>query len=267
MTTGTEASQFRLFLQEELVRRCKKNPSYSIRAFARFLETDHSSLAKILNGKLTAGPHTVTKFGSKLGFTPTDFKKFIAAPNKPTKSKTSGITLNYEQLTLDSFKVISDWYHYAILELMRVKGFRSDLSWVARALGISLAEARSAFERLVRLNMISQNKRGKWVDHTNGTSTTIGNPFTASAFRNLQRQILERALIALEDTPLSRRDQSSMTMAIDSRKLGAAKQRIKDFRRELDQFLGQGELDEVYHLSVSLYPVTQFNAQTQEKQS
>ena len=48
-----------------------------------------------------------------------------------------------------------------------------------------------------------------------------------------------------------------MTMAINKEKLPEAKERIKKFRRELSQFLNEGETNnEVYNLSISLYPVT-----------
>ncbi len=39
---------FRIFLQEELVLRCKKNPKFSMRAFARMLGVENSALSKII---------------------------------------------------------------------------------------------------------------------------------------------------------------------------------------------------------------------------
>ncbi len=48
-----------------------------------------------------------------------------------------------------------------------------------------------------------------------------------------------------------------MTMAIDARDLPEAKERIQKFRRDLCHFFERsGHPKEVYHLTVSLYPVT-----------
>ena len=48
---ANELNSFRLYRQSELARRCSKNPNYSVRAFAKSLSIEHSSLAKILSGK------------------------------------------------------------------------------------------------------------------------------------------------------------------------------------------------------------------------
>lgn len=247
-----EPSDFRLFLQNELVRRCQKNPKYSLRAFAKSLQMDFSTLAKILNGKRSFGPRTILKISQRLGLEPQMIQSFLKEPSKSISAQN-----NFNQLTQDTFKIISDWYHYAILELARVDSFKHNITWIAKSLGISTYEARAAIERLERAGIIKLDDNGKWVDQTGGRNTTVGNNFTAAAFRNLQKQVIEKALIALEETPFEKRDQSSMTMAIDSRKLPEAKEKIKKFRRELAQFLSRDEKrDQVYNLSVSLYPIT-----------
>lgn len=46
-----EKTSFRYWLQRQFAERCKKNPRYSLRAFARFLSMDPSSLSQILSGK------------------------------------------------------------------------------------------------------------------------------------------------------------------------------------------------------------------------
>ena len=100
--------------------------------------------------------------------------------------------------------------------------------------------------------------RGGWRDISGSISAARGR-FTSAAARKLQAQVLEKSLVALSEVPITERDHSSICMAIDSRKLPEAKERIKKFRRELCSFL-KGEtpsdLDRVYHLAISLYPVT-----------
>jgi uncharacterized protein (TIGR02147 family) len=63
---------------------------------------------------------------------------------------------------------------------------------------------------------------------------------------------------ALEELPMEVRDHSAMTMAISRKRLPEAREKIKAFRRELCGFLEKGsDLDSVYQLGISLYPVAQ----------
>ena len=252
--TNARPKDFRLFLQHELIKRCKKNPSFSVRAFALLLGIENSALSKILSGKRQLTGKMVLRLGQKLALSPNEISEFSIAPiaeNPDTKNE------SFRQLTLDQFAVVSDWYHYAIHELCRVKSSKSDARWIARKLGITVAEASSAIERLLRLGYLERSSNGSLIN-CSGPLTTLGNEFTAAAFRNLQRQVLEKAIAALEEVPIEKRDQTSMTMAISSKKLIEAKARIKKFRRELSEFLESDSknLDSVYHLGISLYPVT-----------
>lgn len=241
---------FRLFLQGELIRRCKDNPSYSLRAFSRFLKTDASYLSKILAGKRKLTVTVIHRLGLQLGLNPAELKGFQNAGGKVL------VETSFQQLADDSFQLIADWYHYAILELISVKNFSPTPKWIAQSLGIKVIEATDALERLQRLGMVSFDKTGK-LTTTPKNHTTVGAVYKAEALKKLQKQILTMAIEALDNTPVEERDQSAMTMAIDSRLLPEAKERLKKFRRELNEFLESGsKKDRVYHLSLSLYPIS-----------
>jgi len=239
----------RTTLQAELIRRCKVNPKYSMRSFARSLRMDPSLLSKVLRGERSMNLVTFKKVAESLNWAPSEQARLSPVSQRARLAE-------YRQLTLDHFEVISEWHHYAILELTQIRGFKPDVAWVAQALGITPVEARSAVERLERLGFLKITSSGKWIDES-GAVTTVGNEFTAMAFRRLQKQVLEKAMEALESVPLELRDQSSMTMAVNSKRISAAKERIKKFRRKLCAYLKSGgPKDQVYHLGVSLYPVT-----------
>ncbi len=247
-------TDFRLFLKEEFARKCKRNPKFSLRAFASLLEIESSALSKILNGKRRLTPQMVMRLGKKLNLGPKELSRFSIVPNQ-NYGDTS--YLEFQQLTLDQFSVIADWYHYAIHELVKLNSFKSNTQWISKTLKISIAEASSATERLIRLGYLEKTENGQLVNKS-GPLTTVGNKFSGVAFRKLQKQILEKALEALEEIPMDKRSQTSMTMAISTKKLNQAKKKIDKFRRELSEFLeeDQNSLDAVYHLGISLYPVT-----------
>ncbi len=240
---------FQNFLKDNLVARCRTNSAYSLRSFAKFLEIEPSFLSKMLNGKRSITQKTIVKIGKKLSLGPNEIKSFMGAQEDSDST--------FHNLSLDHFKMISDWYHYAILELTELKSFESDPTWMAKKLGIQKIEVQVAVERLIRLNMLGRNSHGE-LKNISGRNTTVGSPYTTEAFRKLQKQILLQAVDALEMIPMLERDQSSITMAADSRLIKETKKRIKNFRRELCDFLQthSKRKDHVYQLAISFFPAT-----------
>ena len=67
-------------------------------------------------------------------------------------------------------------------------------------------------------------------------------------------------MISLEQDSFEIRDHSSTTMAIDPALIPYARQRIREFRRELTEELeGKGNRSEIYNLTVQIYPVSKRN--------
>jgi len=245
--------EFRQHLQEELLRRCRVNPKYSLRAFARLLDVSPTYLSLILNGKRPIPAKLRAEITERLGL-------------KSLDAKTDKQENTYSQLAADRFALISDWYHYAILELIQVTGFRPTVSRIAAALGITQPEAKDAVDRLIRLKMIEIQRNGTWRNTSGQNTNLVDRNVESAARKKLQMQVLEKAMVALQEIPLSQRDQTSMTMAIDVSRLPEAITKIKAFRRELSQFLESGERkDEVYNLAVSLYPISNLKSNQKGK--
>ena len=58
----------RKYLQNELLKRCEKNPHYSLRSFAKSLEISPSALSAILNKKRNLTDKTAKRLALKLDF-------------------------------------------------------------------------------------------------------------------------------------------------------------------------------------------------------
>ncbi|MGB0452538.1 MAG: TIGR02147 family protein [Bacteriovoracaceae bacterium] len=244
---------FRTYLQRTLVMRCKENPQYSLRAFAKSLEIEPSALSKILNGKRSITAKMYERLSQKLDLSGEDYEYYHPKNTHLREKKVEATTLSS-----DVFNFICDWYHYAILELIRVKGFKNDIAWIARALGITTSQVQDAVDRLTRMKLLIKDDFGRWHDNS-GNITTLGHPFSTQAFRHLQKQILSMGIEAMDMIPMEKRDQTSMTFAVNSSKVGQARELIKNFRRDLAEILTSGDKDEVYQMSISLYPITQIS--------
>ena len=250
-------ADIRDYLRTELVRRCKANPRYSLRAFANLLKMESSALSKILNGKRKVTPKTLQRIADPLALGPAEVQAFLEqlSSTNSRRKTTKPAVPHYHRIAIDQFQVISEWYHLAILELIAVDDFTPDLKWIARALGLPFAETLSAVERLQRLGLLQISPEGKWTDCA-GNMTNIRSDYTATALRKMQSQILSLALNALEEVPLDLRNNTGMTMAIDRDLLPEAKKRITAFRRELCAFLQSGKKNSVYQIGIALFPLT-----------
>lgn len=248
---------YQTWLTREFTNRCNKNPKYSIRAFADLLKMNSSTVSQILSGKRQISAKMIKRFCDILGASPKEENALIKFANlKNSRNQIEAETLedNFQQLTLDAYALISDWYHYAILELTFVQDFQSNPRWISNKLGITAIEANIAIERLKRLELIEE-ANGK-LTKTEAFITNFSDGVTSNALKNLQRSILKMALDAIDNTPQEEKDITSMTFAIDETKMSEAKKCIKKFRREMSQLLESGKQTRVYNLGIQLYPIS-----------
>lgn len=264
MTKKDQAIQkhgYRSWLQQEFVDRCRKNPTYSIRAFAKLLNTNSSSLSQILSGKRNASLKMVTRFSEILGADP-ELRAAVTLDAKTRQKRSFHDTeeVQFHELAMDAFNVIADWYHYAILELTKIEGFQSEPRWIAKKLHLTTAQVQIAVDRLKRLGLLKE-KEDRLVA-SEAQVTNAGSIETSHAMKQLQKHVLEKALSSIDNTPKERKDITSMTMAVDESKLPQAREMIKKFRRSLCAFVEDGKPSAVFNLGIQLYPLTEENQET-----
>jgi uncharacterized protein (TIGR02147 family) len=270
---NTQLPYYRKALNDKLVERIAKNPKYSLRAFAKSLGLVSGSLSQILNGKRFLSEDLATALLDKLDLSHEERELFLTSlvkarskaglkrMNAAQKSrlKAQDFPSHNRELTADLFKTVSDWYHAAILELTRVNGFNNDSKWISKRLGISEAEVTGAINRLKMLELLEE-KEGALVN-TSFHLQTANRDISTAALRRRQKQIIEKSLHSLEHHPIQIRNHSARTVAIDPEMIPEAKKRIEAFMLELCDELASRSKEQVYELSVQLFPLEQNPAQ------
>lgn len=265
----TEAAYYQGIIREELARRCGKNPRYSLRAFAKALGFESTVISQILSGKRVPSPRTAKKIVHALGLAPEQEHDFFSSLAEVQRSrglrKLSPIFKKLyaagaqrsdgpQDLSIDAFRVISEWYHIAILELTYLRDFESEPAWIASELGIAPIEAKLAIDRLLNLGLL-ELREGRLVK-TQERLTTADKHLTTAGLRNYQKQILSKAIESLENDPIEMRSMSGMTMSADPKNIALAKKLIDECSRQISQLMQTGKQTAVYQLQVSLYPLT-----------
>ncbi len=245
------------FLREELTKRISKNSKYSLRAFAKALRVSPATLSLVISGKSPLTQKILRHITQNLNLSPEQsfhFEKQVLRRKQPYLMPATVKESNVRNVTLEIFKVLSEWYYYSILSLLELKNSSADPKWISQKLGISVFEAKEAVDRLKKLNFISK-QNGKWKQSS--AQLRIDDSSTISAARRFQKQLLLKAIESLENMPTTRRDFSSMTFTMSSKDISYAAEKIADFRREITKDLEKRKsIDSVYNLTIQLFPTT-----------
>jgi uncharacterized protein (TIGR02147 family) len=236
-------TELQLLLRRELARRQEINPAFSLRAFAKFLGLSPASLSQMMSGKRGVSVKRLEAIVLKLDLPATDVRGLLRTPKKK----------NVRILQEDEFRVISEWYHFAILSLGQLKYCRSDPRWISRRLNIPMGVANEALQRLERLGII-EIKDGSFSQIAPPIRTTSQVP--SATIRNYHRSILGLAQTKLETIDIELREFNSLTLAINTKNIPKARKLMAEFQQELQETLEKGQLDEIYQFSYQLFPLS-----------
>lgn len=242
-------------LQKSFAEKCRKNPQYSLRAFAKSLEIDSSTLSAILRHKRPLTAKMAQKLISKMDIaSPEQAQLLLLSALGGDYSFAEGPA--YETLEQSSAEIIASWEHFAILACLELKNFKADVRSISKRLNISFAVVRDCLTRLEKQGFIQQ-KNELWSLSKKNVASPSNVP--SGALREAHRQTLQKALESLDKDAIEVRDFSGMTMAIDRDKIDEARKLIQNFRRRLSHFLEAGKATSVYRLNIQLFPLSEEN--------
>lgn len=257
----TAYRDYRTFLRDVFDGRCQVNPRYSLRAFARDLDIRPSHLSEILRTKKGLSLDNANQLAEKIGLGEIEKEYFCdLVLSQDARSAMQRELANerlqkrfakekYEQLQTEVFRVVSDWYHYAIIELCRLDEPIGDTKTLSKRLKISELQANHAVERLIRLGFIKY-ENGRWVTLVNKVTTRAD---SSIAIRKHQMQMLDKAEESLNEDPPHTRDFSTVVVGIDPSQLSLAKSKIQQFRRELAEVIKGSHQTQIYSLAIQLF--------------
>ncbi|RZA06608.1 MAG: TIGR02147 family protein [Proteobacteria bacterium] len=233
------------------------NPGYSLRAYARKLGVHVGSLTYIINGKRNVSKKLAERLAGRLALDPQARAELLGLFPQRQKKRAGAVeiaTSRYLEVNAAQFRMMSEWEHLGVLSLSKCDDFQGDTSWIAGRLGISEARSRAVTERLISLNLLSRAPDGTIIRTAESIRTS--DDVAELSIRQHHDENLTLAKESLHRDPVLKRDFTSITLAIDPKKLNEAKERIRTFTDELCDFLESGERTEVFRISTQLFPLT-----------
>ena len=246
------------FLKTEFEKRKTKNPNFSVRSFARWLELSPAQVSQVMSGKRPLTLKALDKINRKLDISPfekqTLVDSLVSASAKITSEFVSEEKVSFRTLSEDQFKLMADWYHVAILSLTRLPGAKGDPRWIARKLNISVEEANQALQRLQRLNIVSVSPKFQQI----GDPLKVISEIPSAAIRRYHKQNLALASEKVDTIDNSMKNFESMSIAINTKDIPQLKNHIDRFLNQIQKFSDKSKPNHIYHFNLQLFPVTTF---------
>ena len=242
------------------------NPSYSLRSMARSLGISPGFLSQVMRGRKKLSSSRAVQFSQIMKLDDnqtTELLRAVTIGSVPKGSEARTIlenvipsntpSLEYKTIEVERFKVLSHWYHLAILDLSETEKFKLDPNWISRRLKISPIQAATAIERLKNFGLLVK-KNGDWKksDSHIAFAATQSN----AAIREHHHQMISKSLEALSDVSpgaFNKRSVTGIVLSINPEKLPEAFEMIDQFRRKMERQLSRGKITEVYQLNVQLF--------------
>jgi uncharacterized protein (TIGR02147 family) len=260
----------RAFLMDTYQQKKLKNPSFSIRSWAKQLGFKNPSLlANILRGERGVNFEVGRKLLSSLELTDQQklyFEAMIASEFLPHEdaARFRNQLLDHVKpdvtkasLEVERFSSISEWHHLSILALFSLKSFKPDPIWISKKMRskVSPEQALASLKLLKKIGLLTTDERGQLIRSRINpiVSTVVPN----QAMRSHHRQMLQRSVESIEEQKISERDIRSTKFGLRKSDLERAKEIVQDCHRQLQQLSSSGEADEVYAYNSQLILITE----------
>lgn len=261
MKTFIDQTSIRTLVKNYISATKSKNPLFSMRAFAKKLGISVGGLSSFLSGKTDYSVEMLEKLVNAVVSSPEKRKDILKEYNilllEQLKERTKHSNYDYRELKEEEHAFIKDWYHYALLFLIKTTDFRLDILWIAKRLGIGSSEVEQALSRLVHLNLIAINDDQSVTIKDGVVKTT--DDIANESLRVMHKQMLYLAGQSIDEDSVEKRDITSLTLPVNLKNLPKAKEIIRKCQDDLMSLLPEGEMSEVYHVLFCLYPVTKNN--------
>ncbi len=153
-------------------------------------------------------------------------------------------------------KYLSKWHNLAVREMVQLRDFENDPSWIRDRLleKVSHAEITQALELLEQLGLI-ENENGKL--RIQKRTLQCHDDIFRISLGAFHHEMLNLAAKSIANTPREKRVVLGSTIGLPAEKTGELFEMIREFQKKLEQWAEPfKEIDEIYHFEAAAFPLT-----------
>lgn len=257
--------ELKKIMQEKLAAAQLKNPSFSLRAFAKYIDSTPSSVSEFFNNKRKFSDKKIKKILERLGMSPLEINNFEQDYSQESE-RTQGHEVERLKIDSDVFFLVSNPIYYTILAFIETKNFSYNNAKIAKRIGHNESEVQVAIQKLLELNLVLEVKRGpKKTLKVNTPHLDTISGVSSHALRLRHQKNLDDARNALHTLPVTERFFAFETLAVDKKKLPEVQELMFQFLDDLHKIADASTKDEVYEFCFNYFPRTVFPNTTTEK--
>jgi uncharacterized protein (TIGR02147 family) len=264
---------YREMLREAFVDGIRKNPAISLRSFSQQIGISHTTLVQVLSKQkrlsVRRGDEVATRLGLE-GIQHELFCLFVQIENtsdpkvlmrlgqrlaelNPNAGESA---LQKQMISVEQFELISGWYHFPILQMLKHFTPQPDARQLSKKLGIYIFQAKDSLALLEKLGLIQAKE-------TNGyqvlkDSTLVSSPQERNrALGEFHRTMLKKAEESLVTYLPNERWIGTETIAFNAESLPRVADEIERcFENILKISDSIPKKNQVFHLITSFFPLT-----------
>lgn len=273
-----EYTDYRNFISSFLKEKKRQNKNFSMRLWISKLGLKSpSALSMVLSGQRHPGEEFTDQLIDFFRFTSHQEKYFrllvkLAKVNGDEKKrikilKELGKTnprRNFHLLEADVFEAVSNWYFFAIREMVQLKDFKENDSWISNRLNkaITPKEVKRAISIMLRLGLLKRDKNNQLIQINHQIETSADVP--SEALKQFHEEMILLGQQAIRKIPLEQREVTSVTLNINPEKMIQAKQLIREFRIKFTELIEGNLGTETYQLNIQFFPLTNLNQEAKK---
>jgi uncharacterized protein (TIGR02147 family) len=256
---------YRHILRGELESRIKTNPQFSMRAFSRDLGLSPSLCSMVLAGRRNLSyakcVHIAQALKFNVGRTQEFLSLYLLEKSKNEKERASLVkSLKPKQAAfflqeLHEFEIISEWFHFAIVEWLGIPGASQNPSTIAKKLGLKALQVKLSLVKLESLGLI---KRVGGVFVKTHKNFRVHSDTSNRAIQSHHKQILKLAELKLTALDPGERDFASLTFSGSADQMEKVKTQSRLFRKKVMKILSDSSPNnkEVFVVATQVFRVT-----------
>jgi uncharacterized protein (TIGR02147 family) len=245
-------------LNTEFKKRASKNPSYSIRSFARDLSIDSSSLSSIMSGKRKIPRSKIEYIACQTCITESELKSFLNSAGQDHISlkniKSKDFFEVRHEVSEHDFANISDIKTYTLLSMLELDDFKYDKVWIAKKLKLDFSSLENKISNLLTVGLVEEiNGRLVRTKKRTTTSDDVVSKYIAKHHLDTLDLAKEKCVELLP----SERYFSTITIPCDPDSITQVKKLIMEFEDKIEAYLRPDKKKDVFKLSIQFYQATE----------
>lgn len=262
------------FLKSTLKEKAEVNSSYSLRAFAKKLGLSPGALSLILNRKKKLSVERAYEVAKALDLN-TEETEYFMTLIQLEGAKSQALKIQYLEkiqslnpkinqstnlkqtiLTLEHFKLISNWYGLAILELISAPKGEWNSKAIAKKMGLSKLEVELTLERLLKLELIEEAQNGTFKRVVD--TVMVQADVKSEALLKYYEDVHAESVKSIKEQAASERVIGAQVFAFDPAQLDEVRKRTHDYLDGLNELAAAGKnKTEIYQTITNVFRLSQ----------